>query len=59
MRTVRLKLVLTEEQKGSLLRTMEEYTRAFDHAARWGYRNKCCDKSEMHHAICRGSVKTN
>jgi len=34
MRTVRLKLVLTEEQKGSLLRTMEEYTRAFDHAAR-------------------------
>jgi IS605 OrfB family transposase len=53
MRTVRLKLVLTEEQKGSLLRTMEEYTRAFDHAARWGYRNKVCNKFEMHHETYR------
>ncbi len=51
MRTVRLKLILTEEQKGSLLRTMEEYTRAFDHAARWGYEHHCCDKRRLQYAI--------
>ena len=53
MRTVRLKLVLTEGQKGSLLRTMEEYTKAFDHAARWGYGNQMCNKFEMHHETYR------
>jgi IS605 OrfB family transposase len=53
MRTVRLKLVLTEEQKGSLLRTMEEYTRAFDHAARWGYRNKVSNKFTLHNETYR------
>ncbi len=51
MRTVRLKLVLTEGQKGSLLRTMKEYIQAFQHAARWGYRNRCCDKRKMQYAI--------
>ncbi|NLT37664.1 MAG: IS200/IS605 family element transposase accessory protein TnpB [Methanomassiliicoccus sp.] len=51
MRTVRLKLVLTEEQKGSLLRTMEEYTRAFDHAARWGYEHHCWDKRRLQYEI--------
>ncbi len=51
MRTVRLKLVLTEEQKCSLLRTMEEYTRAFEHAARWGFEHQCCDKRKLQYAI--------
>lgn len=53
MRTVRLKLILTEGQKGSLLRTMEEYTKAFNHAARWGYRNKVSNKFTMDHETYR------
>ncbi|MBI0583514.1 MAG: transposase [Methanomassiliicoccus sp.] len=43
--------MLTEEQKGSLLRTMEAYTRAFDHAARWGFEHQKCGKLELQYAI--------
>lgn len=51
MRTLRLKMVLTEQQKGSLLRTMEAYTRAFEIAARWGYENHECRKLPVQYAI--------
>jgi len=33
------------------LKTVEEYTRAFDHAARWGWRNKRSDKRKMQYPI--------
>gem|GEM_PF-3742958 len=48
IRTLKLKLMLTDEQKASLLRTMEAYTRAFEIAARWGYQNRCANKFEVH-----------
>lgn len=51
IRTLKLKLVLSEEQKGSLLRTMELYTEAFDHAARWGFEHHKCGKLELQYAI--------
>jgi len=51
IRTLKLKLILTEEQKGSLLRTMELYTEAFDHAARWGFEHHRCGKLELQYAI--------
>ena len=51
MRTLKLKMVLTEEQKRSLLRTMEAYTRAFDWAARWGYEHQECHKLRVQYAI--------
>ena len=43
--------MLTDEQKASLLRTMEAYTRAFDIAARWGYQNRCANKFEVHRGV--------
>jgi putative transposase len=46
-----MELVLTEEQKSALLRTMEEYTSAFDHAASWGYRHQQCSKRKLQYAI--------
>ena len=51
IRTLKLKLVLTEGQKSSLRRTMELYTAAFDHAARWGYEHQKCGKLELQYAI--------
>lgn len=51
MRTVKLELVLTEEQKSALLRTMEAYTSAFDYAASWGYRHQQCSKRKLQYAI--------
>lgn len=51
MRTVKLELVLTEEQKSSLLRTMEDYTSAYDYAASWGYRHQECSKRKLQYAI--------
>ncbi len=51
MRTVKLELVLTEEQKGSLLRTMEEYTSAYNYAAAWGYQHQDCSKRRLQYDI--------
>ncbi len=43
-RTLELKLLLDDDQRMALLRTMEEYTRAFDLSARWGYANRTSNK---------------
>jgi IS605 OrfB family transposase len=51
IRTLKLKLVLTEGQKRSLLRTMELYTEAFDHAVRWGFEHHKYGKLELQYAI--------
>jgi predicted transposase len=51
MRTLKLKVVLTEQQKGSLLRTMETYTRAFEIAARWGYQNRNAKKFDVYRGV--------
>ncbi len=51
IRTLKLKLVLTDGQKASLLRTMEIYTKAFEIAAQWGYQNRCANKFEVHRGV--------
>lgn len=51
LRTVKLELVLDDRQKHSLLSTMEEYTRAFDYAASWGFRHHECNKLRLQYAI--------
>jgi IS605 OrfB family transposase len=51
IRTLKLKMALTNEQKASLLRTMESYTRAFEIAAQWGYQNRNANKFAVHHGV--------
>jgi IS605 OrfB family transposase len=51
LRTIKLELKLTEQQKGSLLRTMEAYTKAFDIAARWGFQHQECGKLDLQYEL--------
>lgn len=50
MRTVKLELILTEAQKAALLRTMEEYTRAYNYATSWGFHHQECNKMKLQYA---------
>jgi IS605 OrfB family transposase len=47
-RTMRLRLETRHEDALALLRTMEEYTRAFDMVAEWGYQNHSNNKIDAH-----------
>jgi putative transposase len=44
-----LKLLINEEDRVSLLRTMEAFTFAFDTSAKWGYHYRTCNRIRNHH----------
>jgi IS605 OrfB family transposase len=53
MRCLTFKLRLSEEDRAKLLETMREYTKAFNHSAKWGFDSHSWNKVENHKATYR------
>jgi len=53
IRTLALKLHVSDEDRAKLLDTMREYTKAFNASAKWGYDNHTWNKVENHKATYR------
>ncbi len=60
MRTLRVKLLVDEEERRALFATMEAYTEAYNIAATWGYFNQTANRREVHrgtYRLIRDTVK--
>ncbi len=53
MRTLRVKLLVSGEERRALFATMEAYTEAYDIAAAWGFENRTANKFEVHRGTYR------
>jgi IS605 OrfB family transposase len=53
IRSLTFKLRVSEEDVAKLLGTMQEYTKAFNTCAKWGYENRTWNKVENHKATYR------